>query len=1009
MDKHHYYSQPSRSYTRTHSPPALHNHHASSPNPIPRPSNRGGPELYVGGPSLCGSYSSVTSEPVMPFQMEEMHGGYSSQSQDAEFDNGGAEISAAGMRAGDAGTEQRRRTSFHNSVQYGTSHQPYAQGIPPRSPAVSIPTMPNLSRPSRPSPSLAHLVGPYRSHPSPYSSPVTSPAASPVSSPNNSPCGSPVSTLHTSFPYDRTGSNPQGSHVFGSVDPSGVAFRLAASLETMTVESHGAATDAVSRDPRRRNLSPLPSDYRDRTRPSSPRTSLAHHQSSLSPENVEPSSYQDTHYRNYAYEDSYENANYGTAKSTYGNENSYRDSAYPAGPSYADGNPIPQSYESASGWAESDPPSCPSSPGTGGWTNSEPAAPISHFEREQHPRSSGPEMPFMADQLPPLAPSREGGYFPRLPPLADRDDDHPIPQRHHQALPSLHEGFRNYGPTPPGSPPPSALSLGSPRGDYRERSMSGSDFNSHYASTGSSGEPSPRQHTDASGFGAQFGSFARGRSHSPPRGPRAGGPPRDDHYMSPPVSPAPVEPDSPHLHSHFPQHSHPHHMHHPLSHSQHYPHPHQMHPSSIAPRESPNPEKQTSSHASQRLPSDHSTGSVPHHAPAPITAATIAAAAAATPAAARRKKRVTTESEANCIRCGTTIGIVVLHGEAATLAVPHAVDVVCLRCEVGAQAAAHVAAAAPVRSRRKRVQAWGPGAEFDCDVCMRRIGSGGVRMVKDEWGGNAASACKAKNNEAMESPEMGRDEWIEPGFGVEVICSKCGGGGTFRTGKWRPSDIFTPGRKTCTLAHLRVGPTTPLDIRTWHLPYEAEYDHESEDLGTVTLRGRDALVALLPEIREAYEDGFITNLALPSVMEAFSILSTWELLRSRLARAWDEARAIFFDEQPGIRTLICLAWMPTARSTRAAARGPPKKQPPTSTPSASAAGRHMVAFIAVRWHLADGTLLFVNSADRGTDPTPSGTSAELVRRIIARVRADVEREHLPPVRHVWAHMRRGTP
>ncbi|RKO89489.1 hypothetical protein BDK51DRAFT_28148 [Blyttiomyces helicus] len=58
-------------------------------------------------------------------------------------------------------------------------------------------------------------------------------------------------------------------------------------------------------------------------------------------------------------------------------------------------------------------------------------------------------------------------------------------------------------------------------------------------------------------------------------------------------------------------------------------------------------------------------------------------------------------------------------------------------------------------------------------------------------------------------------EWGEPRFEVEPLCmycwskcrfcSRCGGGGKFRTGKWRPRELFENSKKTCSLSHLRTG------------------------------------------------------------------------------------------------------------------------------------------------------------------------------------------------------------
>ncbi|KAJ3178005.1 hypothetical protein HK101_010164 [Irineochytrium annulatum] len=56
--------------------------------------------------------------------------------------------------------------------------------------------------------------------------------------------------------------------------------------------------------------------------------------------------------------------------------------------------------------------------------------------------------------------------------------------------------------------------------------------------------------------------------------------------------------------------------------------------------------------------------------------------------------------------------------------------------------------------------------------------------------------------------------WVEPEFKVEVVCTSClslyrfcssCGGGSKRSGKWRPKEMFSANRKTCCLSHIRLG------------------------------------------------------------------------------------------------------------------------------------------------------------------------------------------------------------
>ncbi|KAJ3201930.1 hypothetical protein HDU67_000973, partial [Dinochytrium kinnereticum] len=124
------------------------------------------------------------------------------------------------------------------------------------------------------------------------------------------------------------------------------------------------------------------------------------------------------------------------------------------------------------------------------------------------------------------------------------------------------------------------------------------------------------------------------------------------------------------------------------------------------------------------------------------------------------------------------------------------VDVTCLRCFGGVSVGAALGGPEERAPRRRTL---GPGRAVMCYACGVQVGFGGVRCaVVGEGGG--------------EEEEGG---WVETAFGVEVVCAdceshfsfctNCGGGGTWRSGKWRPKQLFQPAKQNCTLSHTRVG------------------------------------------------------------------------------------------------------------------------------------------------------------------------------------------------------------
>ncbi|KAJ3191085.1 hypothetical protein HK101_008098 [Irineochytrium annulatum] len=164
-----------------------------------------------------------------------------------------------------------------------------------------------------------------------------------------------------------------------------------------------------------------------------------------------------------------------------------------------------------------------------------------------------------------------------------------------------------------------------------------------------------------------------------------------------------------------------------------------------------------------------------------------------------------------CSRCGAILATLFLFGSKKTLAEPYVLDVQCLSCLAATNAGSTVLNDGKRRRRKRTDEA---GAEDDagsagdgpvktemtCQICVSTVGTGGVKLV----GGQA------------------------PGFGVEVICfkctsdyrfcSKCGGGGLWRSGRWRPKEMFSANRKTCSLPHLRIGDPAHFRFVTYRIP-----------------------------------------------------------------------------------------------------------------------------------------------------------------------------------------------
>ncbi|KAJ1553656.1 hypothetical protein HK405_007295 [Cladochytrium tenue] len=202
------------------------------------------------------------------------------------------------------------------------------------------------------------------------------------------------------------------------------------------------------------------------------------------------------------------------------------------------------------------------------------------------------------------------------------------------------------------------------------------------------------------------------------------------------------------------------------------------------------------------------------------------------------------EGRGLCRVCGRDMGAIFLHGKDSEFDAPYVADVVCRACHdpqqgglavpatpggtAGPDAPAAVAARPPpvgsaaftasVRnSRRFLYRAGGPHKPIRCDACHGRFGYGGVRLL-----GTSDSDLAP---------------WIDPAFQVEYICKNChdnfrvctdcGSGGKFRTGKWRPVEFFSEGR-VCNLHHIRLGKEySPVSI-TFRIPNLRNGDDPSD-------------------------------------------------------------------------------------------------------------------------------------------------------------------------------------
>ncbi|KAJ3032989.1 hypothetical protein HDV00_006872 [Rhizophlyctis rosea] len=342
---------------------------------------------------------------------------------------------------------------------------------------------------------------------------------------------------------------------------------------------------------------------------------------------------------------------------------------------------------------------------------------------------------------------------------------------------------------------------------------------------------------------------------------------------------------------------------------------------------------------SQTIPNvslTHSTHPAPHsaiHQPVPHTTST------------KPGKKPIVEEDAICSRCTRFLGVLLLHTSSSATSPtqspttqPYTVNIVCATCDPAACAAA-VSAGSQVGglvpgSKKRGMGSRGEGDSVVCEVCKKVNGVGGVRVIErwKGWGdigpsGGGIYPPPLPHYLPHGGPLPGTATGTpilsdtEPDFGVEFVCqscrtkyalcTECGGGGKYRTGKWRPVGLFLPGRRTCRLPHVRIGSST-VTFKSFTLPDALS--------STPVIRG-----GILRDIGKHVPAMYYHRLAVPEVMEIPppNSLSTWEELEERVRVRCERLRELVLEESVerryGLRRYFGGAWV--ERVSRHARKG----------------------------------------------------------------------------------------
>ncbi|KAJ3016358.1 hypothetical protein HKX48_004077 [Thoreauomyces humboldtii] len=285
--------------------------------------------------------------------------------------------------------------------------------------------------------------------------------------------------------------------------------------------------------------------------------------------------------------------------------------------------------------------------------------------------------------------------------------------------------------------------------------------------------------------------------------------------------------------------------------------------------------------------------------------------------AVRVNKKSSVDHPVQCDRCRKDIATIVTPGSNNT---PLNIAVTCTGC---ADPAACSAAVVIKSGKRKLDVEAATTALLCCQACKKSIGVAVAtpRLAQVHKASSmdvvvalAAESASVTEDEPLEYHE-GNYDALQTSLDLEAVCApcwkkygfctECGGGGTYRTGKYRPRELFQPGRRTCSLPHVRGG------SKAIQYKYEAwEVDSMDPELRALKTK----------QTTKFFTDVILRASCCSQFMEVTSGMQTWEDFVKRGASIERELDNLFNGpRRPGVSRYLAIAWMPAPgpRSKRA--------------------------------------------------------------------------------------------
>ncbi|GAA5957538.1 hypothetical protein JCM8115_001354 [Rhodotorula mucilaginosa] len=252
-----------------------------------------------------------------------------------------------------------------------------------------------------------------------------------------------------------------------------------------------------------------------------------------------------------------------------------------------------------------------------------------------------------------------------------------------------------------------------------------------------------------------------------------------------------------------------------------------------------------------------------------------------------------------------------------------------------------------------------------CDVCRRNIASGFLKVAATGEPAGASVEVLCAHCESR-----------------YTRCSDCGGGGGLKgVGRWRCKEMFPNGRKTCQLAHNRIGTTNEMDYDVWAVESIQPTDRQG----------------VVERCRELFYTYCLGTMGVPDMLESVAPLCrSFEEAEKLCVDAW-----FFFEPYltQGPETAACskrylaLRWAtPTSRKKRSKKRDGPSAidaEEKGSAPSRPVRnGKTLTGFIMAEHNLISGIVHVVLTLPTGAGEAYE-SSTRLLQTLLARVQEDV--------------------